>query len=138
MPAGAVDPRIAVVMMTRNRVQELLRSLKKLATLPERPRIVVIDNGSDDGTPHAVADRFPHVEVIEAGTNLGAAARTLGARHVDAPYVAFCDDDMWWEPGCLSRVADHFEARPRAGGDHGPDPRGARGPGRPDLRCDGA
>jgi GT2 family glycosyltransferase len=111
--AGTVDPRVAVVMITHNRMQEVLTSLRQLARLPERPRIVVIDNGSDDGTPAAVADRFPQVEVIEAGKNLGAAARTLGVRHVDAPYIAFCDDDTWWDPGCLRRAADLFDAQPR-------------------------
>ena len=67
----------------------------------------------DDGTPAAVAGRFPRVEVLDAGRNLGAAARTLGVRHVDAPYVAFCDDDAWWEPGSLRAAADLFDAQPR-------------------------
>jgi GT2 family glycosyltransferase len=60
----------------------------------------------------AVADRFPSVEVVEAGANLGAAARTLGVRRSSAPYIAFCDDDTWWEPGCLSKAADLFDAQP--------------------------
>jgi GT2 family glycosyltransferase len=48
-----------------------------------------------------------------ASLQTGAAARTLGVRHVDAPYVAFCDDDTWWEPGSLRRAADLFDAHPR-------------------------
>src|SRR3954452_3356977 len=99
-------------MITHNRIQEVLISIGKLARLPERPRIVVIDNGSGDGTPDAVVDGFPQVEVIEAGKNLGAAARTLGVRHVDTPYIAFCDDDTWWDPGCLRRAADLFDGQP--------------------------
>jgi GT2 family glycosyltransferase len=88
-------PRVAVVMITYNRVDEVLRSLDELTRLPEGPRIVVVDNGSDDGTARAVAERFPTVEVLDSGGNIGAAARTVGVRHVDAPYVAFCDDDTW-------------------------------------------
>ncbi|WP_210420551.1 glycosyltransferase [Aquisphaera giovannonii] len=34
-------------------------------------------------------------------------------RRVDSPYVAFCDDDTWWEPGCLRRAADLMDASPR-------------------------
>lgn len=102
-------------MITHNRAEETLRSLAEMARLPEQPRIVVVDNASTDGTAQAIAERFPDIELLDAGGNLGAAARTIGARHVEAPYVAFCDDDTWWEPGCLRRAADLFDAQPRLG-----------------------
>jgi GT2 family glycosyltransferase len=107
------DPRIAVVMITHNRRDELLASLDRLTRLPEQPRIVVVDNGSVDGTADAVATRFPQVEILPAGVNLGAAARNLGVRRVEAPYVALSDDDTWWEPGSLAHAADLFDAHPR-------------------------
>jgi GT2 family glycosyltransferase len=107
------DPRIAVVMITHNRRDEVLASLDHLTRLPERPRIIVVDNASTDGTAAAVAKRYPQVEVLPAGGNLGAAARNLGVRHVDAPYVALCDDDTWWEPGSLAQAADLFDKHPR-------------------------
>src|SRR5947209_19658437 len=109
------DPRVAVVMITHNRRDEVLRTLSHLTGLPERPRIVVVDNASTDGTAAAVATHFPRVEVLPAGGNLGAAGRNLGARHVAAPYVAFCDDDTWWDPDHLRRAADLFDAHPRLG-----------------------
>jgi GT2 family glycosyltransferase len=109
------DRRVAVVMITHNRCDETLRSLEHLTHLPERPSIFVVDNGSDDGTTAAVARSFPQVAVLDAGGNLGAAGRTLGVRHVKAPYVALCDDDTWWEPGSLGRAADLFDAHPRLG-----------------------
>jgi GT2 family glycosyltransferase len=107
------DPRVAVVMITWNRRPEVLRSLEHLVALPGRPRTVLVDNASTDGTAQAVAARFPQVTVIPAGANLGAAARTLGVKHVTTPYVALCDDDTWWEPGSLRRAADLFDAHPR-------------------------
>jgi peptidoglycan/xylan/chitin deacetylase (PgdA/CDA1 family) len=58
------DPRIAVVMITWNRKQEVLASLERLTRLPERPSILVVDNGSTDGTIEAVAARFPQVKVL--------------------------------------------------------------------------
>jgi GT2 family glycosyltransferase len=99
-------------MITWNRRDEVLRTLARLNALPERPSIILVDNGSGDGTA-AVRERFPMVEVIEAGTNLGAAGRTLGLERAGTPYVALCDDDTWWEPGGLARAADLFDARPR-------------------------
>jgi GT2 family glycosyltransferase len=113
MLATDADPRVAVVMITHNRRDEVLRSLDHLTHLPERPRIVMVDNGSTDGTAAAVAARFPQVELIDAGGNLGAAGRTLGVRHVDTPYVALSDDDTWWDPGDLRRAADLMDAHPQ-------------------------
>jgi GT2 family glycosyltransferase len=109
------DPRVAVVMITHNRRNEVLCTLGHLSRLPERPRIVIADNGSTDGTATAVAAQFPDVTVLELGVNLGAAGRTLGVEQVDTPYVAFADDDSWWAPGALRRAADLCDARPRLG-----------------------
>jgi GT2 family glycosyltransferase len=115
MSTAGADPRVAVVLITHNRREEVLRSLGHLTRLPEAPHILLVDNGSADGTAAAVAGRFPQVEVLDAGGNLGAAGRTLGVRRVAAPYVALCDDDTWWEPGSLRRAADRFDAHPRLG-----------------------
>ncbi|MFL5245374.1 MAG: glycosyltransferase family 2 protein [Gemmataceae bacterium] len=107
------NKRIAVVMLTFNRRAEVLLSLQNLVLLPERPKIVLVDNGSSDCTAEAVRARFPRVEVIDAGQNLGAAGRNLGVKHVDTPYIAFCDDDTWWQPGALTRAIALFESHPR-------------------------
>jgi GT2 family glycosyltransferase len=107
------DPRLAVVTITHNRREELLRTLSRLTTLPERPQIVVVVNGSTDGTASAVARSFPEVELLELGANLGPAGRTLGVERVSGPYIAFCDDDSWWRPGALRRAADLFDRHPR-------------------------
>src|SRR5688500_10798734 len=106
------DPRIAVVVITRDRARDLLRTLARLDALPERPQVVVVDNGSRDGTPARVAARFPRVRVLAGDCDRGAAARTTGVLAVPAPYVAFCDDDSWWEPGSLARAADLLDAHP--------------------------
>jgi len=109
------DARVSVVMMTRNRREQALRSLTQLSALPENPPIIVVDNGSTDGTADAVCEAFPAVTVLSPGRNLGAAARTLGVQAATTPYVAFSDDDSWWALGALTRAADHFDAAPRLG-----------------------
>jgi GT2 family glycosyltransferase len=107
------DPRVAVVVITHQRRAELLVALERLLALPEQPHVVVVDNGSTDGTAAAVRDRFPRVELIASPENLGAIGRNLGVARVDTPYVAFCDDDTWWEPGSLRTAADVLDAHPR-------------------------
>jgi GT2 family glycosyltransferase len=102
--------RITVVVATQNRREELLRSLPR----HEAP-VLLIDNGSTDGTAQAVREQLPHVQVVEAGQNLGATARTIGVRRARTPYVAFADDDSWWAPGCLQRAVDLLDENPQVG-----------------------
>ncbi|MFF4019680.1 glycosyltransferase family 2 protein [Streptomyces sp. NPDC001843] len=110
------DDRTTVVVITHNRRAELLRTLRLLRELPERPAVTVTDNGSCDGTAEAVRRDFPEVRLLTPGRNLGAVGRNLAVRGVRTPYVAFCDDDSWWEPGSLRRAADLLDARPRLAG----------------------
>ncbi|MGI8682994.1 MAG: glycosyltransferase family 2 protein [Mycobacteriales bacterium] len=106
-------PAISVVVISRDRRKSLLATLGRLSALPERSPILVVDNGSGDGTPEAVRADFPAVRLIEARRNLGSAGRTLGVRAARTPYVAFADDDSWWAPGALAAAADLFAASPR-------------------------
>ncbi|GGZ97988.1 hypothetical protein GCM10010344_77420 [Streptomyces bluensis] len=108
------DPRTTVVI-THNRRPELLRTLDHLAELPERPRVVVTDNASTDGTAAAVARLHPQVRLLRPGRNLGAVGRNLAMPHVHTPYVAFCDDDSWWAAGALTGAAELLDRHPALG-----------------------
>jgi GT2 family glycosyltransferase len=112
---GVVTGRVTVVIATRDRRRELLRTLARLEDLPERPVVVVVDNGSRDGTGAAVEAGHPDVRLVPLGRNRGAEARNIGVHLAATPYVAFSDDDSWWEPGALTRAADVFDAHPRLG-----------------------
>ena len=109
----AEGSRIAVVVITRDRRDLVVGAVERLSRLPERPRVVVVDNGSRDGTVPAL--RRCGVEVLALTHNAGSAGRNLGVEAVDAPYVAFADDDSGWAPGALARAAAHFDAHPRLG-----------------------
>ncbi|MGV9778869.1 glycosyltransferase family 2 protein [Streptosporangium sp. NPDC003464] len=100
--------RVTVVVASRDRRHDLERSLPR----HEGP-VILLDNGSTDGSAAAVRRRFPRVEVVELGRNLGAPARNLGVRLAGTPYVAFADDDSWWAAGALERAADVLDAHPR-------------------------
>jgi GT2 family glycosyltransferase len=106
---------VTSVIATRNRWEELAATLDRLTSLPERPPVLVVDNASSDGTPERVASAYPEVTAVALPANVGAAARTVGARLASTPFVAFNDDDSWWEPGALSLAADLLRQDPRIG-----------------------
>jgi GT2 family glycosyltransferase len=110
-----LTPTVTAVIATRNRRAELCTTLDRLSDLPERPAIIVVDNGSQDGTAREVRRAFPRVDLVSLRRNLGACARNVGVRRAQTPYVALNDDDSWWEPGALSKAVAVLEASPRTG-----------------------
>jgi GT2 family glycosyltransferase len=107
-PAETAPSRVTIVVMTRDRWPDLRESLAR----HEAP-VIVVDNGSTDGTPDLVRRSFPAVEVVELASNQGAVARTVGVRRASTPYVAFADDDSWWAPGALAAAVALLDAHPR-------------------------
>jgi hypothetical protein len=103
-----VTSRITVVVMTRDRWPDLQTSLPR----HEAP-VILVDNGSSDGTPRLVREHFPHVEVVELSRNVGSVARNVGVERARTPYVAFADDDSWWAPGALTRAVHVLDTHPR-------------------------
>ncbi len=101
---------VTVVVATRNRRERLAEFLPRHAA-----PVILVDNGSDDGTPEFVRRCFPRVQVVELGHNAGAAARNVGVDLARTPFVAFADDDSYWAPGALERAAQLLHAHPRAG-----------------------
>lgn len=106
------DSRATIVVLTHNRRAQVLATLHTLHQLPGGWPIVVVDNGSRDGSADAIASRFPSVTLIRAKRNLGAAARNIGVAYARTPYIAFCDDDTQWEPGALDRAVYLLDAAP--------------------------
>jgi len=100
---------VTVVVASRNRRADLLASLPR----HEAP-VVLVDNGSTDGTVAAVGSALPAVRILPLDRNVGALARTVGVLAAATPYVAFADDDSWWAPGALARAVEVLEAHRRS------------------------
>jgi GT2 family glycosyltransferase len=113
--AGARLPRTTLVVITRNRAENLLGNLERLRRRSPGVPVVVVDNGSTDGTSDLVRRHQPDVEVVRLPHNRGAAGRTVGARMATTPYVAFADDDSWWADGALAAATALLDAHQRLG-----------------------
>ena len=109
-------PRVSVVVVSRNRAALLRRCLESLEKSEGRAtlQIVVVDNGSSDGSAHLDTD-FPHAQFIRLPKNFGLTkAMNIGWRAADAEYVFFLHDDTEVEPGAAIRLAETLDANPNA------------------------
>ncbi len=81
--------------------------------------VVVVDNGSTDGSSAAAAREHPGVEVLENGANLGyARGMNRGIAHAlasGAEYVLFLNNDATVEPDCVLHLARALDADPGVG-----------------------
>jgi GT2 family glycosyltransferase len=107
-PGDPLPGDVAVVVMSQNRREDLLRTLPR----HEAP-VVLVDNASTDGTVEAVRAALPEVTVVPLERNVGSYARTLGVERAGTEFVAFADDDSWWAPGDLARAVEVMRAHPR-------------------------
>jgi N-acetylglucosaminyl-diphospho-decaprenol L-rhamnosyltransferase len=75
--------------------------------------LVVVDNGSVDGSVDEVRRRFPDVEVLVPGRNLGyGAAANRGVAATTEPLVLVCNSDLEVGPGALAALAAVLGAEP--------------------------
>lgn len=78
--------------------------------------VIVVDNGSPDGTPALVREHFPDVRVIELPQNLGfACACNAGIRASQTSIVVLLNNDVDAHPAMLERMALPFDADERLG-----------------------
>lgn len=107
------DPRVTQVLLTYNCARWLDRTLGHL--LAAGAPVIAVDNGSTDATREVLHRHVAagELELISLPANIGAAARNRAVEAARTPYVAFCDDDTWYEPAGLQLAADLLDAHPR-------------------------
>jgi GT2 family glycosyltransferase len=109
-------PRVSAVVVSYNRAERLRSCLEALEKSEEREKleIIVVDNGSQDGSAGIDAD-FPNVRFIRLPRNLGLTkAWNIGWRAAGAEYVFFLHDDAEVEPAASRLLADALDAAPEA------------------------
>jgi GT2 family glycosyltransferase len=112
---------VAVVVLNFNKKEELLRCLSSLKQSDiESREVIVVDNGSSDGSAQAVRDAFPEFHLVQSDENLGApAGRNLGLKYVrknmDCGYVLFLDNDAAVDARCIVELSTAMGSDPAAG-----------------------
>jgi glycosyltransferase involved in cell wall biosynthesis len=110
---------VAVVIPTHNRSERLaglLRAIEQQTLKADQFEVIVVDDCSTDSAADELkrlgAETVLHLRFLQTPRNMGpAAARNLGWRAADAPYIAFLDDDCtpsrtWLESGLNALASD--------------------------------
>jgi len=109
-----VRPTVSAVIITRNRKEELGLVLDRLLEEPVA-EILVVDNGSRDGTAEHVRRFGNQVQLLEPGKNLGVGGRNLAAAEAEGELLLMLDDDCFPLPGSVKTLAEAFRVNPRLG-----------------------
>jgi GT2 family glycosyltransferase len=114
------NPLVYIIILNWNGWQDTLacvESCRKL-TWPNF-RIVVVDNGSTDGSESILRERLPDVEIIQSGANLGfAGGNNVGIRRAldaGADYVWLLNNDAEAAPEALTGLVETMESASGAG-----------------------
>ena len=117
-----MSARFAVIILTWNGLPDTLAclaSLKAGGHPGPGEAVVVVDNGSSDGTLEEVARLFPWAERIQNGANLGfAAGNNAGLRWAleqGYRYAMLLNNDTEVPPGSLEALVTYMDRHPEAG-----------------------
>jgi GT2 family glycosyltransferase len=113
-------PEAAIVILNWNNAPDTIECLESVSRLDyPNYRVLVVDNGSTDGSVGLIRAAHPNVKIIETGENLGyAGGNNFGIRHVlrsGADFVFIVNNDVIVAPDCLSRLVTAAQHETLAG-----------------------
>lgn len=110
-------PETSVIIPTWNRRDLVARAIDSvLAQTRPVEEIIVVDDGSTDGTGAFLAQRYGERITLLTQANAGvSAARNRGLAAARGRYVALLDSDDVWLPEKTARQLAHLEAQPQLG-----------------------
>jgi len=115
-----MTPRVMVATLTWNQKEDVLECLRTLVKLDyPNYEIVVVDNGSTDGTFEAIREQYPQVHIVRNRENLGCAEGVNGevryALQVGPDYLFIIANDARVESSTLKELVQVAERDPRIG-----------------------
>ncbi len=119
-------PLLSIVIVSWNVREDLKECLKSLFEVGDwglgigektpAIEVIVVDNGSTDGTVEMVRREFPQVKLIAKGENLGyTRANNIGIKQSSGKYILLLNPDTIVKPNALQALVDCAEAHPDAG-----------------------
>ena len=110
-------PSISLIIITRNRKDELRSTLESVREQDTEFELVLVDNGSDDGTPDEVREFWPDAVFVCLDHNSGVSGgRNHGVDAASGEILAFLDDDATFDDvGALRSIRKRYRDDPDLG-----------------------
>ncbi|MFZ2447162.1 MAG: glycosyltransferase [Syntrophobacteraceae bacterium] len=108
---------ISVIIPTYNRAEPVIEAVESVLAqrdVPQGLEIIVVDDGSTDGTREALGRFSEGIRYIRRPHGGVSAARNQGIAESRGEYIAFLDSDDLWLPGKLSAQMRYFYENPEA------------------------
>lgn len=102
-------PLVTVVIPAYNAKAYVLDAIRSVQTQNYAPlEIILIDDGSQDGTADLVREKAPDVRIVRQANSGVAAARNTGLREAHGSFICFLDADDGWFPGKLDAQINYL------------------------------
>ena len=106
---------VSIGIVNYNGRSYLPRTLEAVRRLGAEADLLLIDNGSTDGSVALARAQLPGLRVIELGANRGPGpARNAAVREAAHDRVLLLDNDVEPQPGCIDALSEALDAHPRA------------------------
>lgn len=117
MARGSYKELVSIIIVTRNRQQEVLACLESVFKMDwPKLEVILVDNASSDNTIKAVKTKFPKVKIIKSEKNLGACGgKNLGQKQARGEYLLFLDSDTVVDKNLLTELVKTAQSDPAAG-----------------------
>ena len=109
---------LSIIIVNWNTKEYLLRCLRSVFQLKESEsrEVIVVDNGSQDGSAEEVKGLFPSIDLIVNEQNFGfAKATNQGIKHSSGRYVLLLNPDTEVKEGSIGRLVDFMKNHPDVG-----------------------
>ena len=105
--------KISVVIPTFNRISLVARAIDSVLKQSLNPyEIIVVDDGSDDGTSEMIQNKYKSIKLIQQQNNGVSAARNKGIEHAKGDWIGLLDSDDAWTEKKLENQADRLIKTP--------------------------
>jgi len=109
------EPRVSVIVVVyneRKRIADCLASLRGQRFESAAVETIVIDDGSDDGTPDVVEETFPEARLIRKANEGADLSRNRGIEESRGRIIAFLDSDCVARPDWVASMVAALDERP--------------------------
>ena len=104
--------KISVIIPTFNRSKTIFRAIDSILKQTYKPyEIIVVDDGSTDGTKDLVINKYPSIKYFYQSNNGVSKARNKGVHESKGEWIAFLDSDDEWLPKKLQEQKKNLEQK---------------------------